>query len=297
MDDLRLLALLAHLGPGPGPSLAALARRARVSRFHLHRVFRKRLRETPRQYAQGRRLEHAAGQLLLTDERVLDIALAAGYGSHEVFTRAFRRHFGCTPAHYRQTMLASAGPEVRARHAAWTSSIGRCMRLFHWPTRPPIRSLSVSTMSISRQERPAQPLLLIRRRIARNELQAMLAECFGTLFSHGMTSGLAIAGAPLARFVSTGPGVWTVEAAMPLATAAAASGEMQPGTLPGGPVALAVHAGPYEQLPDAHAAIERWIEAQGFSVAGAPWESYITDPGQYPDPRDWRTEICWPLAP
>jgi len=71
---------------------------------------------------------------------------------------------------------------------------------------------------------------------------------------------------------------------------------MQPGVLPAGPVAIAVHAGPYEQLSDTYAAMERWIEVEGLKVAGAPWESYITDPGQVPDPRDWRTEVCWPVA-
>ena len=71
---------------------------------------------------------------------------------------------------------------------------------------------------------------------------------------------------------------------------------MEPGILPGGPVALGVHAGPYDQLPETNAAIENWIEANGFRVAGPPWESYITDPGEHPDPADWRTEVYWPLA-
>ena len=153
------------------------------------------------------------------------------------------------------------------------------------------------TVAISRQDRPEQNILLIERRIARSELQPMLAECFGALFGHGMRAGLAIAGAPLARYIHMGPGLWTVQAAMPLAAPALAEGEMQPGMLPAGPVAIAVHAGPYEQISDTHAAMERWIEAEGLKVAGAPWESYITDPGQVPDPRDWRTEVCWPVAP
>ena len=156
--------------------------------------------------------------------------------------------------------------------------------------------LATSALAISRQDRPEQNILLIERRIARSELQPMLAECFGTLFGHGMRAGLAIAGAPLARYIHMGAGLWTVQAAMPLAAPALAAGEMQPAVLPAGPVAIAVHAGPYEQLSDTHAAIERWIEAQGLKVAGAPWESYITDPGQVPDPRDWRTEVCWPVA-
>lgn len=151
-------------------------------------------------------------------------------------------------------------------------------------------------LSIAREERQAQPILYIRRRIARSDLQGMLAECFGALFAHCQRTGLAIAGVPTARYVSTGPGLWTVDAAMVLAAPATGEGEMQAGTLPAGPVAVAVHAGPYEGLPDTNAAIERWIEAQGFRAAGALWESYVTDPGQFPNPADWRTEVCWPLA-
>lgn len=83
---------------------------------------------------------------------------------------------------------------------------------------------------------------------------------------------------------------------MPLATPATAEGEMEPGILPGGPVVLGVHAGAYEQLPETNAAIEKWIETNGFRVGGAPWESYITDAGEHPDPADWRTEVFWPLA-
>lgn len=152
------------------------------------------------------------------------------------------------------------------------------------------------TVTITRKECSEQPLLLIRRRIARSELSSMLAECFGELFGYGQRAGLPIAGWPLARYLAMGPGLWTVEAAMPLAAPAAASGDMQAGHLPAGPAAFAVHAGPYEQLPETHAAIERWIEAQGYRVGGAPWESYVTDPAEHPDPAQWRTEVYWPLA-
>jgi hypothetical protein len=65
----------------------------------------------------------------------------------------------------------------------------------------------------------------------------VLAECFGTLFAHGHRSGLPIAGWPLARYVAMGPGLWTVEAAMPLASPVTAAGDMQPGNRPAGPAA------------------------------------------------------------
>ena len=102
-------------------------------------------------------------------------------------------------------------------------------------------------------------------------------------------------GWPLCRYASTGMGLWTIDPAMPLSAPAKSEGEMQADILPGGPVALGIHAGPYENLPDTNAAIERWIEANGYKVAGAPWEQYVTDPGEHPDPKDWRTEVYWPL--
>jgi len=151
------------------------------------------------------------------------------------------------------------------------------------------------TISVTRQHFAGQPILLIRRRIARHELQSMLSDCFGKLFGHGHKAGLAIAGWPVARYLSVGPGLWTVEAAMPLASAAAGDGEMEAGSLPAGPVAVGVHAGPYEELPGTYAAIEQWMTDQGLKAAGAPWESYVTDPGQHPDPADWKTEVYWPL--
>jgi AraC family transcriptional regulator len=152
------------------------------------------------------------------------------------------------------------------------------------------------TISVTRQQFAGQPILLIRRRIPRPELQGMLAECFGRLFGHGRTAGLPIAGWPVARYLSVGPGLWTVEAAMPLAAPASGEGEMAAGTLPAGPVAVGIHAGPYEQLPETYAAIETWMAQNGARAAGAPWESYVTDPGQHPDPADWKTEVYWPLT-
>lgn len=301
MTRVSLLSLLSRIGPGRDLSLSALARRARLSPFHFHRLFREQLRETPRQYTERLRLAHAAGLLLTTRARVLEIALEAGFRSHEVFSRAFRRCFGCTPAHYRKSALALLAEQQRRRHVSYSHSMARCLPLYHWsdhwPGQPPARSRPMPTLSITRQDRAEQPILFIQRRIARSELQAMLAECFGALFSHGMRAGLAIAGVPTARFLGMGPGLWTVQAVLPLAAPAAAQEPMQAGVLPGGPVAVAVHAGPYEQLSDTHAAVERWIEAEGLKVAGAPWESYLTDPGEYPDPQTWRTEVCWPLAP
>jgi AraC family transcriptional regulator len=156
----------------------------------------------------------------------------------------------------------------------------------------------MSNPTIVRKEVGAQPILLIRRMISRETLAAALGECFGKLFSMGYAAGLPISGQPIARYVSMTTEPWTVEAAMPLAAPATGTlgdPEIQSGELPAGPVAFAVHSGPYQTLHETHAAIQRWIGEHGYVVAGPPWESYVTDPGQYPDPADWKTEVFWPL--
>ncbi len=56
------------------------------------------------------------------------------------------------------------------------------------------------------------------------------------------------------------------------------------------------HSGPYDKLSEAHAAVQQWIDAEGLTAAGAPWEIYTTDPADFPDPKDWKTEVFWPVA-
>lgn len=289
----ELLPIVQHVCREPA-NLRALADRAGWSAFHLHRALRTLLGETPKQYSLRLRLERAAYELLTSRRQVRLIAAELGFRSHEVFTRAFRRQFDTTPVNYRVRLIAVAPRGAWSRHAEILAHASPCVRLFHLATNPRPRRPTMS-LTITRKDCPEQPILLIRRRIARSELQKMLAESFGMLFAHGQRNGLRIAGWPLARYIAMGPGLWTVEAAMPLASPASASGEMQPGSLSPGPAAYAVHVGAYERLPDTHAAIERWIEAQGYQVGGAPWESYVTDPAQHPDPADWRTEVYWPL--
>jgi AraC family transcriptional regulator len=86
---------------------AELAGRAYLSRFHFSRLTAAALGEPPGALRRRVLLERAACRLATTPEPVTDIALAAGYGSLEAFTRAFGRAFGVTPTGYR----ARPGPD------------------------------------------------------------------------------------------------------------------------------------------------------------------------------------------
>lgn len=68
-----------------------------VSRYHLSRAFGEAAGRPVMRYLRGRRLTEAARSLAAGATDILSVALEAGYGSHEAFTRAFRDQFGITP--------------------------------------------------------------------------------------------------------------------------------------------------------------------------------------------------------
>lgn len=276
-------------------SLCALADQAGLSAFYLHRVFSAVAGETPKRFTLRLRLDRAAAMLLTGGDSVLNVALSCGFQSHEAFCRAFRRRFGMTPSAYRERGLAG---ETDAReHAALVSALGPCVGLFHTSENGRSQKNGMA-YSISKKEIVTQPVLVVRRRVKPAEIAATLAEVLGQVFLHAQQSGIALAGQPFTRYLEWGPGLLTIEAGLPVAAHAGAGseGEVRPETLPGGFVATTVHAGSYEKLTDAHAAVQQWIEAEGLRAAGAPWEVYVTDPADYPDPKDWKTEIFWPLV-
>lgn len=82
---------------GDAVSLEGLAALAGVTPYHLTRAFGHASGRPLMRYVRERRLSEAARVLAGGAPDILAVALAAGYGSHEAFTRAFREHFGITP--------------------------------------------------------------------------------------------------------------------------------------------------------------------------------------------------------
>jgi AraC family transcriptional regulator len=83
-------------------TLDEIANIAGVSRYHMTRAFGDTMGQSIMRYMRGRRLTEAARALASGAPDVLAVALDAGYGSHEAFTRAFHKHFGLTPEAIRE---------------------------------------------------------------------------------------------------------------------------------------------------------------------------------------------------
>lgn len=79
-----------------------LARQAYQSRTQFHRLFRTMIEETPAAMRRRLLLERAAYQLAHSETSVTDVALDAGFGSLEAFSRAFRKSFRISPSRYRR---------------------------------------------------------------------------------------------------------------------------------------------------------------------------------------------------
>ncbi|MCL2095384.1 MAG: AraC family transcriptional regulator [Oscillospiraceae bacterium] len=86
--------------------IETLAEIAALSPFYYQRLFTRLVKRPVREYIKLRRLAVACRALRDKKNRILDIAIEYGFGSHETFTRAFKDTYGITPARYRDTPVS-----------------------------------------------------------------------------------------------------------------------------------------------------------------------------------------------
>lgn len=83
-------------------SLKQLSDIACFSRYHFHRLFTSFTGLSLQQYIRWLRLKRAAHQLIIAkDQSIINIAMDAGFESHEAFSRAFKQICGVSPSQFR----------------------------------------------------------------------------------------------------------------------------------------------------------------------------------------------------
>lgn len=83
-------------------TLTELSEIACFSKYHFHRLFTVYTGLSLQQYIRWLRLKRAAHQLIVHKQKtILEIAIQAGFESHEAFTRAFKQIVGVTPSEFR----------------------------------------------------------------------------------------------------------------------------------------------------------------------------------------------------
>lgn len=135
----------------------------------------------------------------------------------------------------------------------------------------------------------------LREEVAQTQLSEAMGRIFQAVNETLSKEGIEAASAPFARYHSFGDTV-DLEAGVIVTAPFEGDGDVKPGELPGGPAAIAIHAGSYETLSATYDAMQRWLEANPAQEPnGGPWELYITDPSAEPDPNKWLTEVIFPL--
>jgi effector-binding domain-containing protein len=116
------------------------------------------------------------------------------------------------------------------------------------------------------------------------------------IFSHLQANGVAMSGAPFARYHGGAGNTIDLEVGLPVGAGFPETDTIKRRSLPGGDVLATVHVGEYEQLRDAVAAMAEWRVANGRTAGGPYWEVYVDDPSTVPADQV-RTELFEPLAP
>lgn len=78
-------------------SLKQIADQACISQWHFQRIFKALTNETLKTYIRSRRLANALEKLFNTDQKIIEVAITAGFESQESFSRAFKKAFDMTP--------------------------------------------------------------------------------------------------------------------------------------------------------------------------------------------------------
>ena len=86
-----------------------------------------------------------------------------------------------------------------------------------------------------------------------------------------------------------------LEYAIPIHTAMDAPAGMIVTEMPERRVMVTDHVGAHEGLRDTWNKMSAWMNANAMEYSGAPYEVYVTDPGEEPDPSKWVTHIVCPV--
>jgi AraC family transcriptional regulator len=266
-------------------SLDEYARVAHFSPYHFHRIFRGMVGESLHEHIRRLRLERAATRLKRTDRAVIEIALEAGYETHEAFTRAFRAMWSCSPSGYRRdksTALAF-GPGVH-----YDSSADN-LRL---PSGGEIMEVRIEHIEPMR-------VAFVRHVGPYDQVGTAWERLCTQLGKDGLIG-------PGTRFIGicyddpevTRPEKIRYDACITADSSFTAEDDIGVQTIGGGEYAVTTHVGPYELLGQTYAKLlGQWLPASGRELRSEPsLESYLNAP-ESTDPEDLITDIYAPLEP
>ncbi len=254
--------------------LEELARLARLSPFHFHRVFRAFCGEPLGQYVRRLRLERAALLLRHSDRSVTDVALAVGYESPAAFSRAFEQSFDLSPLAWRGAQGQMRKPSTGIQEPI-DLIVPECIK-----HRTATRVLSVRRHGPYEESAPAA-------------WGALMATISWRIWLHLPTEMIGLC--------HDDPDITAQEqlrydACIHLRRAFPPRGELAEQVIAGGRHAVFLHRGPHNRLVETYDRIYGgWLPSAHEQLGEAPaFEVYLDHPDRV-DPEKLRTLIHLPL--
>lgn len=257
-------------------SLDRLAEIAGYSPYHFHRIFRGQVGERLDDYVRRLRMERAAHSLRYREQSVLNVALDAGYGSHEGFTRAFQRIFGVTPSEY-QALEHPPAP----RKAYLMQTVNFSLTDVQIVARPAMRLAGFRVVGPYSAEFLGPAFSRLGEWVTREQLWGPATESIGVYHDDPEI---------------TPPEKQRADVCITVGPDFVPKADVQVQTLPAGQYAVLVHRGPYENLGESYRWLYGvWLPQSGREPADSPpYERYLNDCNTV-QPADLLTEICIPL--
>ncbi len=140
----------------------------------------------------------------------------------------------------------------------------------------------------------SRPALVIRSLVSLPELSRAVGDSLAALARYAAERGYTPAGPPFLAVGGYDGRKMEIETGFPTEPGIEGKGEIAVGSTPGGRGAVCRYTGPYEGLPPAQAALERWLEEQGHTAAGPAYQFYLNDP-RTTAPDKLETEIVFLL--
>ena len=259
-----------------------LAKIACFSPYHFHRIFRGMMGESVKEHVRRLRLERAAFRLTSTTRSVIDIALDAGYDTHESFTRAFGRMFGMSPTAYRHECRSSAVFQPAA--SMWQ--------------RQPTMTRGDETVEVRFENRRPVRVAFVRHVGPYRECGAAWEKLCKFAAQQGWFSpDILRIGISHDEPEVTEPNKLRYDACLTVNDQFKATGEIGVQEIPGGQYAIVIHRGPYDTLEETYRRLFReWVPTSGRELRSFPcFEVYRNDPSTA-RPEDLVTDIYIPLA-
>ena len=266
-------------------SIGEVAAEAAFSRFHCQRMFRAMTGESIVELVRRFRLERAGYRLRRESVNVIEVALEAGYGSEEAFSRAFRRCCGLSPSQYRTATPPPAfgSPAARGRYCVSEARV--------------VIDIPMGGISMEVRIETFDDIKVARVRHVGH--YGEVSQCFERLFE--WVAAMGVQPGRVLTLSHDDPDDIAIEslrsdACVELHTDASPPPGISIDKLGAGRYAIYTYRGPYDSLGDAYKRLfETWLPQSGEEVDDRPcMEIYRNNPRDTA-PDELLTDVCLPL--